>query len=267
MYVPREILSLVASDNINLYKTCSEFYSHVDIFYKSYEIDLDNIVEKHYEMMRDIFIMQKMTDRMLSYIDILQYMCNNIHIIKNVRNTDYIKNMPNLTHLIFDYSFDKSIDNLRCNQSITHIKFGMQFNQSVDKLPLNLTHINFGWGFNQTTDNLPSKITSIIFGDIFNRPINYLPQRVTHLTLGMSFNQSIERLPKSITHLKLGAKFDKIIKSLPGALEILDIHKDYEKQYVDNILLFQSMTHLKQVNIHNGHGTIIKRIDMKDCKQ
>ena len=34
--VPQEIFEHINSNNINLYKTCKQYYYHVEVFYKKY---------------------------------------------------------------------------------------------------------------------------------------------------------------------------------------------------------------------------------------
>lgn len=41
--IPREIIEIIRPYDISLYKTCKYFYGFVDIFYKGYIADFDNI--------------------------------------------------------------------------------------------------------------------------------------------------------------------------------------------------------------------------------
>lgn len=96
MHVPREILSLINSDNINLYKTCNQFYSYVDIFYKSYEVDYNKIGNVCNNTVCNILIIKSGINEMSSYIH------ENIYMVRNVKDTDNLKHMSNITKLTFD---------------------------------------------------------------------------------------------------------------------------------------------------------------------
>jgi len=90
--------------------------------------------------------------------------------------------------------------------NLTHIIFGWFFNQSIDNLPNSLIHITFGNNFNQPFNNSLISLTHIIFGDDFNQLLPLLPS-LTHITFGKNFDQSIDNLSKTVRYINISKKY------------------------------------------------------------
>jgi len=153
-----------------------------------------------------------------------------------------------LTHLVFYCDNNNSFENLHL---LTHITFDYEFNKPLNNLPSSCSHLTFDGKFNQSVDNLPLSIRVIVFGDYFDKPINDLPQ-VTHLTFGCDFNHPIDDLPRSLISLKLGMRFNKPLKNLPD-LNHIGIGK-YFNQYIDEL-----PKSLRSIKISKNYVTIIPR--------
>jgi hypothetical protein len=171
MDVPREIFDLITNyeSNINLFKTCKQFYWHKDSFYKTNIFDYEKIICKKYFQ--------------VGYTQILN---NTVAFEKlqifRVVNCNTVNLPASITHLTFDDYFNKPVSNLPV--LITHLTFGAYFNQPVDNLPASVTHLTFGSYFNQPVDNLPASVTHLTFGSYFNQPVDNLPALINHLTFG-----------------------------------------------------------------------------------
>jgi hypothetical protein len=142
---------------------------------------------------------------------------NNLVDIESLKSLKYLIHpdcdlllLSNVTHIIFYYWFNSSIDNLFQLQSLKYIKFGDQFNELVDKLPSNLIGLEFGNNFNQKVDLLPSNIKFIKFNNKFNQPIDSLPNSIELIKLGEKFNQPINKLPSNLINLEIKNRRIKI---------------------------------------------------------
>jgi hypothetical protein len=132
MDFPREILSLINCGNINLFKTCKQFYSNADIVYRNYYANSNDIVNAYEVMVKGCLLVKNP-----NYNPDLK---NKIYRITGFNGS--LKCLPHhITHLSFHDTFNKPVDNLP--STITHLTFGNNFNQSVNNLPSNLTHLTF----------------------------------------------------------------------------------------------------------------------------
>jgi hypothetical protein len=92
MYLPREILYAIGINCANLFKTCKQFYEHVDIFYRNYNVDFE----------KNKFVLPSTKHHCLLKTN-LNYKPDIINRIFKVTNfNNDIKSLPqNLTHLTF----------------------------------------------------------------------------------------------------------------------------------------------------------------------
>ena len=148
---------------------------------------------------------------------------------KYYKNIDFLKQLPQLTHLEFT-EIDKTIDYLP--QTLKYLKLGNEFYQHVSILPRHLTYLEFSYSciFNDTVDDLPDTLTHLIFGYAFNKSVDKLPATLTHLTFGYNFNQSVDKLPATLTHLTFGHKFNQSIENLPNNITHLSLDDNFTKE-------------------------------------
>jgi len=111
---------------------------------------------------------------------------------------------PSVTILILTW-YPYQFDLIYIPQNVTHLVFHYQFNQSINNLNLpKIEYLMFGCNFNQPIDNcIPSSIKCLKFGTEFNQPIKgCIPSSVTHLTFGRRFNQPLKDcIPTSVVKL------------------------------------------------------------------
>ena len=186
---------------------------------------------------------------------------NNITYLRfmngNNFSLDYLP--PNLTHLIFCYNFDISIDNLyKIVPNLTYLDLGGNFNQSVDNLALlsKLEVLIFGKYFNQSVDNLPSNIKYLLFGEKFNQPVNNLPCNLFDLVLGKNFNQNLDHLPLSLKCLEVGKNNDKKMDNLPNSLERIK----FNSWDIDTYDINMFPDSIEKISVHWKNEKLIKKI-------
>jgi hypothetical protein len=137
MNVSKEIIELIDPKNPNLFKTCKQFYSYIDLFDRNYIVD--------YKKCPGCL---KLNDR----------------IYRMVNFDGSTDNLPkNLTHLIFGRMFNQQINNLPKN--LKHLTFGVSFNQQINNLPETLTHLKLPDRYGDKIEdlNFPPRLRYIIW--------------------------------------------------------------------------------------------------------
>ena len=168
-----------------------------------------------------------------------------------------------LTHLIFEYSYNKQISVNFLPQSLKHITFGYEYNTIITPgvLPPSLTHLTFGHNYDKLISPgvLPQTLTHLTFGHDYDKLISagVLPQTLTHLTFGDLYNKQIGVgvLRQSLTHLTFGKLYNEPIGVgvLPQSLTHLTFGEDYDEP-IDKGALPKSLTHLTFGDIINHLG-------------
>ena len=152
----------------------------------------------------------------------LQFILNIISYFKtlyfNIYNRDEVifdkidnhKWQKNVQNIFFDYTFNKSLDNVIFPDTVKVISFKQYlfrpaFNRDITNVtfPKYLIHLNLGDSYNYD-------ITDIIF-----------PDTLQELILGISFDKSIKNLhAKGLKHLTLPSCYDQCIKNanVPNSL-------------------------------------------------
>lgn len=102
-----------------------------------------------------------------------------------------IRGDTSLSSDIYKISFydgygDRLLDKFSKYTWLTHLKFDYYFNRSLDNL---LRHLQ--------------NLTYLYLIGIFNQPITYLPPTLTHLRLSDHFNQQLHIIPSTLTHLRI----------------------------------------------------------------
>lgn len=167
-----------------------------------------------------------------------------------------ITNIPEtITHLVIQNSkFNQDIRNCLPNQ-ISHIEFNFSFNKSVNNLPFNLINIQFGAKFNQNVSNLPNKLKRLQFGQYFNQPIDMLPESLEMLIFAVNFNQDVSNLPSSIKYIRFGGKFAQPINNLPNSIQTI---KFAISNYTYQHDILQLPTNLKILKLPWNYNSIKK---------
>ncbi len=157
----------------------------------------------------------------------------------------------NLTHLTFGDFYNQSVDKVVkisngssvyksiLPNSITHLIFGYWFNKSVNHLPNSITHLTFGRHFNQPVDNLPNSITHLTFIWNFDQPVDKLPNSITHLTFGRNFDQQLTKLPTNLKYLVMSSTYKYLYQLqliLPHSVELV-LNKKSSLIYYCNITI------------------------------
>ena len=173
--------------------------------------------------------------------------------------SDAITNLPlTLQKLTLSFDFDDSLDALKDLPNLTHLVFphNSWFNQSIDFLPKSLTHLILGHSFNRRIDhlpgitapgcspmsNLPNLISLKLCGQ-FNQPLNHLPPSLKILELNGEFNQPLDQLPFALEVLILNNKFDQSINLAPKSLIKLTLGHKFN-QSIEVLKDFLNLTHL-----------------------
>jgi hypothetical protein len=150
----------------------------------------------------------------------------NFIIIKN--KLDCINIRKSCKQIIFDNSFDDSIDSISLPDHIESIKFGHWFNQSIVNVEWSksLKTIIFGDEFFQLIDELPDTIEFLELGYNFNLPINKLPNSLHSIVFGKKFNQSLEiiKLPKLLKSIIFADDYDQQLENIKLSTEIVELH-------------------------------------------
>jgi len=151
---------------------------------------------------------------------------------------------PKLTHILFGYHFNQSINEVNFPHSLRFLSFshdykikqmvGSCFNRSVDslRLPPHLTHLIFGSSFNQSLHrmHLPNSVQYLEFGSSFNQPMDNitLPESLRTLIFGAMFNQSLHPLNlhnlKLLEHLSVGSLFQQSVDNLKLPCSLRHFH-------------------------------------------
>ena len=146
-------------------------------------------------------------------------------LIGNVESVSI--NLPQtLTHLEFEYFFNRPLAGLHWPETLTHLMFGATFNQSLQSvhLPNALTHLVFGDHYNKPLQRvrLPASITHLVFGAEFNQPLDGIqwPSRLTNLTFGCRFDGKFVAVPSTVTHLTIVGEHDAAIERQTAFHEI-----------------------------------------------
>jgi hypothetical protein len=190
--VPEEIFELIKPENVSLFLTSKSFYKNVDVFYRSYTV---NIMINPLIKLTNSFIVDNIVKVKLSAHNLGYY--NSVYKLVHAYEIPDGK-FVNLTHLSFNDSFNSCVDALNNLYNIESLVFGRDFNQLVDNFPKKLKSLTFGMSFCQPVDNLPETLTSLTFGSSFNMSVDNLPQNLKWLTFGFCFNQQVDVLPKNL---------------------------------------------------------------------
>lgn len=114
--------------------------------------------------------------------------------IGDIRNLSDIAFPPDTSKLTFNNPFfNQSVDILSTLTCLTHLSFEYNFNRPLDNL---LRH-------------LPNLTYLYVYGS-FNQPLTYLPPNLTHLRLSDNFNQQKIIAPQTLTHLRLCLRHNTI---------------------------------------------------------
>lgn len=102
-----------------------------------------------------------------------------------------------ITYSTFDDIFNSSLgDYLLPN--ITHLTFGRSFNRSIDNTTMSVTHLTFGYDFNQPTNSMSDTTTHLTFSDNYDQYTNILSQSITH-SVGISTDHTLAIHQRSLT--------------------------------------------------------------------
>jgi hypothetical protein len=133
---------------------------------------------------------------------------------------ELLTNLPlTIKYIKFNDKYDYSIDVLM-EKNITHIIFGYEFNNSVDNLPWKIEYLYFGYKFNQLLENLPGCMRKLIFpqNSQFNNQLDCLPNSIEYLFLPIYYSKQIDNLPNSIFYLELNYQYPHTLNNLPKSL-------------------------------------------------
>lgn len=130
--MPREIFEIIHDNSdydLNLYKTCKKLHEFADIYYKTKDVNYDNI-QKYFKSHIIVHDLLKVKNMNKTNDNVRQYVFRNVRRLKfdKISNYDMCYSFHNLTHLTFANKFDQSIDGLDKCAKLTYISFGRYFN-------------------------------------------------------------------------------------------------------------------------------------------
>ena len=250
--VPQEIFQQIKC-GVNLYKTCKQYYHHVETFYKRYVLNTIFYVSDHVLVNSILYIpVKKQNDETMRYIS--QHVYNVINYNPFFFNFDKLVSVtlsssynaplvlpPTVKKLILGKNFNHSLPYL---PSLVKLICGRgDFNQPLIHLSSTLQVLELSRAFNNELI-LPPHLKKFTMGTFFNMPVQ-LPNTLKYLFMGFHYNQDII-LPESLRHLYIGCKFTKPLK-LPENLKLIRMGSKYTN-YIDF-----SLIHLSELWIGAGY--------------
>lgn len=239
--VPQEIFQQIKC-GVNLYKTCKQYYHHVETFYKRYVLNTIFYESDHVLVNSVLYIPVKTQN-----IETMDYISKHIYNVLNYNPAFF--HFDKLVSVTLSPSFNAP---LVLPLTVKKLILGKKFNHPLPTLPALVKLVCSRGEFNQPLINLsstlqvlelsrvfcnnlilPPNLKKFIMGSFFNSPVQ-LPNTLKYFFMGFDYNQDI-LLPESLRHLHLGSKFTKLLK-LPQNLKTFHMNRKYTS-YIDFSLI------------------------------